>query len=1145
VPRGRRRGPVEPEHPCDPNPCTTSPGLTVCTEVGDGFECSCNEFHEPDGDGGCAEIREVTTGTVTDAVDWEEPEPTYLARLRIVDGDDTPIEGALVVREGLAWAADEKGEIRLGDIPAKEAVSYEIRADGYATSFVRVRFYEAGLGVQEIRLKEVDLEVSVPSDESTTISDGAVSVAFPAGAFRGPNLQPYEGVAQVRITSVDPHSESVRLGPELMASAEQGNATPITTGGMVFVQITDEEGRKLPLVRNEAVGLTFVLPANMDVEDGQELQLRFFNDETGLWQAEGGCLAEPIPEEDRTDDRTFRCTGLVKHFTWWNVDAPEDTACVNISAALDLGVQYQVLESHFQLDTCTVTVEGEGDDAVRSVTCAGEYMDSRQSYYREGRYHYPVVVLPPDGDRPESICRLVSVENRDLVYVVRGFFQLEDQNAADPAATRTWYRYVTEEMTFDSIAERLGSEDLWAFTAQPSSLCPFDTRCRQVALELELADLIAIPMLDEDDDGYGAIEPGHLPWKVARHYLNMPADCDDTDPDIHPGAEDAPCDLVDSDCSPRTEIPPLADGSKPTWEDVPARWRSWSGADAWNRYWCRTPCVERAEREVPGNLFDEDCDGRTIDADGDNWITNQDAQVLIANDDALTTVEDLTQALGFEVGDCDDFHDGTNPDQVEVPHNWRDEDCDGEALDEDGDQFYDIRHRELIRALDLVEDGFDGPWDCEDTQSAVNPDADPALEAAFRQFYFQDDEDRWHRSINFCHYVDTRRGELFDHANSLLMDYNCDGFVTDIDGDGWTRPGNTVLGADKARDCDDLDFRIHPTDADPDTCGAAYPIADIVNDALCEFADDNYQNEPDAPVIPQCPNTPGGLLTGCQQLVDAEGEPVEEWACTFRGLRGSTPPRLPEDAGRIWGVCSSTTRLPVCVAGTRCAGPVNPADSYIADLNRLYIDPVRECVQENCEEDAEGNPIEGTCEERCHPSYLEPEVRYGLCFPRCDRCTGVVCDETANPCTRAECEGETGACVEVPVNGRACDDGNDCTLWDACGNSQCRTGQSAPLGTPCEGGTGSCDGQGSCQVDQCLDVVCQQDGNECTRAVCNSETGECGPENLDEGACATNTPCRVGQCNAGQCEDTWDPALDGQGCGDGMVCDAQGDCVQG
>ena len=54
---------------------------------------------------------------------------------------------------------------------------------------------------------------------------------------------------------------------------------------------------------------------------------------------------------------------------------------------------------------------------------------------------------------------------------------------------------------------------------------------------------------DLDGDGYGnPLTPFETPCPVGTGYAQEGGDCDDADPEIHPDAEDVPCDGVDSDC---------------------------------------------------------------------------------------------------------------------------------------------------------------------------------------------------------------------------------------------------------------------------------------------------------------------------------------------------------------------------------------------------------------------------------------------------------------------------------------------------------------------------------------------------------------------------------------------------------------------
>ena len=80
-----------------------------------------------------------------------------------------------------------------------------------------------------------------------------------------------------------------------------------------------------------------------------------------------------------------------------------------------------------------------------------------------------------------------------------------------------------------------------------------------------------------------------------------------------------------------------------------------------------------------------------------------------------------------------------------------------------------------------------------------------------------------------------------------------------------------------------------------------------------------------------------------------------------------------------------------------------------------------------------------------------------------------------------------------------CDDGNQCTR------------------DLCDPATGTCDNFGYCDCPPCTD------DNPCTTEVCDFSTGMCSNRLLDDG-----TPCRhgAGTCQAGVCVGLCDPASD-------------------
>ncbi|MDH3622604.1 MAG: hypothetical protein OES69_09855 [Myxococcales bacterium] len=117
-----------------------------------------------------------------------------------------------------------------------------------------------------------------------------------------------------------------------------------------------------------------------------------------------------------------------------------------------------------------------------------------------------------------------------------------------------------------------------------------------------------------------------------------------------------------------------------------------------------------------------------------------------------------------------------------------------------------------------------------------------------------------------------------------------------------------------------------------------------------------------------------------------------------------------------------------------------------------------------------------------------------------DPCDKVICEDTGNECTTAACNPGTGLCETSNV----------------------------PDNTDCDGGAGMCMG-GECvpKEDPCMDVVCEDTGNECTTAACNPDTSLCETSNVaegtpcgDGGACMGGTCIEEDPCDTVTCDDT-------------------------
>jgi hypothetical protein len=150
-----------------------------------------------------------------------------------------------------------------------------------------------------------------------------------------------------------------------------------------------------------------------------------------------------------------------------------------------------------------------------------------------------------------------------------------------------------------------------------------------------------------------------------------------------------------------------------------------------------------------------------------------------------------------------------------------------------------------------------------------------------------------------------------------------------------------------------------------------------------------------------------------------------------------------------------------------------------------------------------------------------------------DTCVGGKCVNTAvdcdddNVCTDDRCDEATGECVNTPVPGRECSDGDPCTE-----NDRCRRDGS------CAGTAINCDDDNVCTRDSCRGGACDHEPIRCPNA---GET--CCPPNIgctdlqtdreNCGACGRRCPGGA-ECVAGSCE-----------CIRGGTCQTTDDCCEG
>ena len=255
---------------------------------------------------------------------------------------------------------------------------------------------------------------------------------------------------------------------------------------------------------------------------------------------------------------------------------------------------------------------------------------------------------------------------------------------------------------------------------------------------------------DTDGDGFGDPNSSTSACEAPNGFVSDNTDCDDTDPDVNPGAEEV-CDGVDNNCDGNidegVESIFYADTDGDGFGNPDS---SISACEAPNGYVAdntdcddTNPDINPGEVEIPNNGIDEDCNGadEVIDADGDGYNSDED---------------------------CNDTNPDINPGALEVCDGV-DNNCDGnidEGLlstfyaDTDGDGFGDPDSS--ISACEAPNGYVTDNTDCDDTNPDVNPGAEEVCDGV----------------DNNCD------GNIDEGVESI--------FYADTDGDGFGNPDSSI-----------------------------------------------------------------------------------------------------------------------------------------------------------------------------------------------------------------------------------------------------------------------------------------------------------------------------------------------------------------
>lgn len=241
------------------------------------------------------------------------------------DTDGNPVAGVSVSSGTSVAVTNASGLFSFSKIDVVENRSVvRFAKDGY---FDVVRSWETADGEtwDVVICAKNDGEISSTTTYSSStgqeIEAGGMKIDMPEDGYMvDASGKPYTGQVKADMVYLDPNNENfseMMPGGDMAATRTDGSDAMLVSYGMTAVNMTDAEGNKLQLKEGSSATLTFPVPEGMTDNLPESIPLWSFNEKNGLWEEEGSAILQ---------GNVY--VGKVKHFSWVNLDKPEDRATV-------------------------------------------------------------------------------------------------------------------------------------------------------------------------------------------------------------------------------------------------------------------------------------------------------------------------------------------------------------------------------------------------------------------------------------------------------------------------------------------------------------------------------------------------------------------------------------------------------------------------------------------------------------------------------------------------------------------------------------------------------------------------------------------------------------------------------------------------
>lgn len=235
---------------------------------------------------------------------------------RVLDKNNVPVNGAQVKAGSATASTDVNGNFRFTNVQLPKNAAYiTVDKSGYFQGSRTFIAHEGAVNYVNIRLINKESTGTFPAaggGQVNLATGGSISFQ-PNSIVDAATNSAYAGTVTVSAFFIDPSEpDFITIMPgDLRGITIAGEERGLQSFGMMAVELTGSGGQKLQLATGKPATVNFSIPASLLATAPATIPLWFFDETTGLWKEEGTATRQG-----------GSYVGTVKHFSFWNCDAP-------------------------------------------------------------------------------------------------------------------------------------------------------------------------------------------------------------------------------------------------------------------------------------------------------------------------------------------------------------------------------------------------------------------------------------------------------------------------------------------------------------------------------------------------------------------------------------------------------------------------------------------------------------------------------------------------------------------------------------------------------------------------------------------------------------------------------------------------------